>query len=300
MFKEEGGILDLMPIAESEYAVIEKRDMKIFDNIKDVYEQTKKFSGARKIIGDWSLTKVENVNFEIISPYIEGKKVLEIGCGRGYMTVLLSLKASVVAFDISRHCLEYAKELDNLGNNVSYFRGNAYSVPFESDTFDIVVATEVLEHLPGLDKAMREINRVVKRGGLVVASVPNTMMYLYPEVLCYLCLTAKGRKYLVGRMRRQIDDKGQYHRPFLPLQFRRLFENYGFEVIRHRTSMCYFYRPPYDWAILWGDMNCPSVTKGIVKLIIRGTDLMLDRELPMIKWFGTRQHILARKVTTHD
>jgi hypothetical protein len=144
--------------------------------------------------------------------------------------------------------------------------------------------------------ATTEINRVLKNGGVVIASVPNTLMFFYPLVFSLMCIRKGGLKHLTGLIRREVDESpGQYHRPFLPKQFKTLFEKNGFKVLRHRTSMCYFWRFPYDRVILWGDKFCSLITKLIVKLVIKATDLPLDKEFPVIKWFGARQHILAKK-----
>jgi ubiquinone/menaquinone biosynthesis C-methylase UbiE/uncharacterized protein YbaR (Trm112 family) len=297
ILQEKEGILNLLPSQRGEHAEIEDRDLEIFDDIKALYEKINQFRGARKIIGDWSLTKIENTNFELTKPYLlEGVKVLEVGCGRGYSTALISQITSIAVFDISKSSLDYAKELGNFGNNVFYFQGNVYSIPFEAETFDIVIATEVLEHLPALDKAMREINRVLKSGGLVIASVPNTIMYLYPLVLL-MHLIRRGRlRHLIGLIRREVDESPrQYHRPFLPKQFRGLFEESGFKVLKHRTSMLYFWRFPYEQLILYGDRLCPGLTRYLVRLFIKWTDLTLDKEFPLIKWLGARQHILVQK-----
>ncbi len=298
IYDEKEGILNLLPSDKGEHTEIEERDIQVFDDIRGLYKKINQFQGARKIVGDYSLTKIEDTNFELIKPYLDGKKVLEVGCGRGYLTALMSRSASVAAFDISKGSLEYARELGNLDSNVFSFQGNVYSIPFEAETFDIVVATEVLEHLPGLDKAMKEIHRVLKKDGTVVASVPNTIMYFYPVVLLFYLRKVSSCKRLLKLIKRQTDaSPDQYHRPFLPRQFRNLFEKNGFEVTKQRTSILYFWRVPYEQIILWGDRHFPTIMKYLVKLIIRSGDVILDREIPLVKWIGTRQHILARKVT---
>lgn len=301
IFQENDDILNLLPSEKGEYAEIEERDIQAFD-IKGLYEKINQFWGARKIIGDWSLTKIEDTNFELIKPHLESTKVLEVGSGRGYLTALISQFTSVAAFDISRGCLDYAKELGNFGDNVFYFQGNVYSIPFEAETFDIVVATEVLEHLPGLDKAMTEINRVLRTGGIVIASVPNAIMHFYPLVLLIHLRKQSSRKHFIRLIRRETDENtslGPYDRPFLPKQFRKLFEESGFKVLKHRTSMLYFWRFPYEQIILYGDRHCPVVTRWLVNLMIKSSDVLFDRGFPLIKWFGARQHILAKKVAAY-
>ena len=296
-FDRKGGILNLLPSEKSEHADIEGKNIQAYDDIKSRYEKIRQFRGARKIIADWSLTKIENTNFELVKPYIEGKNVLEIGCGRGYLSALVAQITGVAAFDISRGSLNYAKELGNFGDNVFYFQGNVYSIPFEAETFDIVIAAEVLEHLAGPDRAMREINRVLKVGGIVIASVPNMIMYFSPLVL--LTSFEKIRHPLTTfrtYIKRQSDESPrQYDRPFLPTQFSKLFKESGFKVIKHKTSMLNFWLFPCKQIILYGDKRCPAITRWLVKLIIKSSDVVFDREFPIVKWFGTRQHILAKK-----
>jgi ubiquinone/menaquinone biosynthesis C-methylase UbiE len=64
---------------------------------------------------------------------------------------------------------------------LSFFIGSAYSLPFESDSFDLIVCSEVLEHLHEYNDAIKEIHRVLKPGGKFYASVPAS----WPEKICW-------------------------------------------------------------------------------------------------------------------
>jgi SAM-dependent methyltransferase len=65
-------------------------------------------------------------------------------------------------------------------------RGSAYALPFEDGTFDRVVAAEVLEHLPQDERAMAELFRVLKPGGLIAVTVPRWG----PELVCWALSSA--------------------------------------------------------------------------------------------------------------
>jgi len=61
-------------------------------------------------------------------------------------------------------------------------RANALSLPFPDGCFDVVIASEVLEHIPEDLVAMREIARVLRPGGMVAVTVPRR----FPERLCWI------------------------------------------------------------------------------------------------------------------
>jgi SAM-dependent methyltransferase len=72
------------------------------------------------------------------------------------------------------------------GARARVVRGTAYDLPFADDSFDRVVAAEVLEHLPQDERAMRELFRVLKPGGLVAVTVPRWG----PELVCWALSSA--------------------------------------------------------------------------------------------------------------
>ncbi len=276
--------------------------------MRETYEIIKNFVGARKFIADWSLTKIEDTNLKLFE-YVRKKsdlKILEIGSGRGYFCNRFNEeypKNKYFVIEYEAYNLEYGFKLGFFDGALFASLGSVYSLPFENDQFDIVVASEVLEHLKHLDLALFEINRVLKANGYVVASVPNSLMYLYPfplMVSLYQSLRhykddEKGFKLLMKRLKRLADDNsnGIYHRPFLPFQFRNLFKKYNYNIIKHLSSILYFYSPPFSNII---EKHPNSLTiKFLTKRIIKISDLLLEKDVPLVKHIGIRQHILAKK-----
>ncbi|MCW3787441.1 class I SAM-dependent methyltransferase [Plebeiibacterium sediminum] len=102
------------------------------------------------------------------------EKVLELGCGTGYFTQeIIQTKAQVVAIDISPDLLSIARK-NITDSNVSFCEENAYKMTFDNDYFDSVIGSSVLHHLD-IDKAIAEIHRVLKVGGVVAFTEPNMM-----------------------------------------------------------------------------------------------------------------------------
>ncbi len=102
-----------------------------------------------------------------------GKKVLEIGCGCG--TDLLQFAragAEVYGIDLSKHSVELARKRFNLyGLKAEVNDGDGENLPFHAEQFDLVYSWGVLHHTPNPPKAVMEIYRVLKRGGLIKAMV---------------------------------------------------------------------------------------------------------------------------------
>jgi SAM-dependent methyltransferase len=75
-------------------------------------------------------------------------------------------------------------------------RGSVYQLPFPDESFDCVIISEVLEHLHEDQRALREISRVLKQGGVLAASVPREG----PEALCW-ALSKRYRNTPGGHVR---------------------------------------------------------------------------------------------------
>ncbi|MBI4145222.1 class I SAM-dependent methyltransferase [Candidatus Woesearchaeota archaeon] len=103
----------------------------------------------------------------------DGDKVLEVGCGSGYVLNLIN-RGELYGIDISKTAIEWAKRKLSAKPNVKHLSAQpAERMKFANDTFDVVFCSEVIEHVPNPRKLAEEICRVVKPGGRVVFTFPN-------------------------------------------------------------------------------------------------------------------------------
>jgi SAM-dependent methyltransferase len=129
-------------------------------------------------------------------PVAAGDRVLDMGCGAGrHAFALFRRGADVVALDLDEAELKdvagmFAAMREQgevpAGATAQAVRGSAYALPFEDETFDRVVAAEVLEHLPQDERAMSELFRVLRPGGLLAVTVPRWG----PELVCWALSSA--------------------------------------------------------------------------------------------------------------
>lgn len=94
-------------------------------------------------------------------------KILDIGCGEGKIWQLFP-DLKVTGLDFSQENLKKAKKY------VTPVLGNAEKLPFKDNSFDMVLATEILEHVINPDRLLTETDRVLKRGGNAIITFPNT------------------------------------------------------------------------------------------------------------------------------
>lgn len=115
--------------------------------------------------------------YAIAREFIKNKRVLDIACGEGYGSFLLSeMSATVTGIDINSKTIENAK-LKYRKNNLTYLVGNAENIPAQHAEFDVVVSFETLEHIYKHDKMLSELKRVLKPGGLLIISTPDKLIY---------------------------------------------------------------------------------------------------------------------------
>ena len=111
------------------------------------------------------------------------EKALEVGYGAG--AVLLTLAPNVRelhGIDLDAEPGPVMKMLDTKGFSADLRKGSVYELPYEAETFDLVVCYSVFEHLHEYERALEEVRRVLKPGGLFLLGMPavnRTMSRLF-------------------------------------------------------------------------------------------------------------------------
>jgi SAM-dependent methyltransferase len=104
---------------------------------------------------------------------LDGKAILDAGCGSGYNLELISREwhpKEVCAFDFMPEQVELARQR---GLPANIFVGDITDIDLPSERFDIIFINGVLHHVPRWRVGLREINRVLKPGGLLLIREPN-------------------------------------------------------------------------------------------------------------------------------
>jgi ubiquinone/menaquinone biosynthesis C-methylase UbiE len=116
---------------------------------------------------------------------VQGLRVLEVACGRGgFVRELARAGAQVSGCDFSMSALAVAQARIarlNDGARADLIQGDAQSLPFGSESFDLIVSCETIEHVPNVRSALREMWRVARRGAKLFLTTPNyaNLMGLY-------------------------------------------------------------------------------------------------------------------------
>lgn len=140
----------------------------------NTYKKTQLDSFTKTTISQDRLKRLLGGSFDIL----QGKDVLEAGCGAGRFTeILLQNKANVFAIDLST---AVEANYDNCGSYPDYFvcQADIARLPANQENFDIVICIGVIQHTPDPEKTISALCSYVKPGGLLVI---DHYTYGYPE-----------------------------------------------------------------------------------------------------------------------
>lgn len=114
--------------------------------------------------------------YRFAASLVEDRRVLDVACGEGYGTAMLAGAGatSAIGVDLDDASVEHAKARYGL----DFQSADVTRLPFEDESFDLVVSFETIEHVKDPEAMLAELRRVLTPSGLLVISTPNNDEYL--------------------------------------------------------------------------------------------------------------------------
>jgi len=188
--------------------------------------------------------------------------LIELGCGPGFYSSRLAQRypeISVIGVDRSPSQLSWAREKRNALrlNNCQFQSDNVLELSHGDDSFDVLIASRLFTVLPNRRRAVAEMYRVLRPGGLAIHVLPThtwrfwTTLTLIPAGFQYIfagpgaiaawpSAATKQSKSLWYKLKRFLGRHGEHgnmlseHWLFHPIRWRRTFRRDGFEIIEER------------------------------------------------------------------
>ena len=130
---------------------------------------------AYHLHSSWPIRLIEKLRVQSILRSLRGKengRILEIGCGAG--NVLEKVEAvKRVGVDFSMRMAQRTRERLRAGGTLWVLQADGQALPFQDQSFDGILCTEILEHVENPDLLLEEIHRVALPNAAVALSIPN-------------------------------------------------------------------------------------------------------------------------------
>lgn len=134
---------------------------------------------------------LDDLEVDLIAPYVRDADVLEVGCGTGLLLRRVAPMARTArGLDLSEGMLARAR-----ARGLDVRQGDACALPYEDASFDVVYSFKVLAHVREIDRALMEVRRVLRPGGVAALEFYN------PWSLRYLAKRAAGAQPIAENVR---------------------------------------------------------------------------------------------------
>lgn len=158
---------------------------------KSYIEHFKNLSSPLRVLDEKSRNIKSEKIISVINDFSRRNKLdtkqlncLDVGCSGGLITVNLSNHfKSVVGLDTDKNAISLAEKKYNK-KNLNFVIGSGLNIPYEDESFDVIICNQVYEHVPDYKKLFLEIHRVLKKGGFCYLSAVNK--YVLIEVHYHL------------------------------------------------------------------------------------------------------------------
>ena len=211
-------------------------------------------------------------------PNLDGLKVLDLGCGEGRHSISIWMQqaAQVIGLDMSHSDMLTARSRkgdfavsETGAHQLNFVQASGLNLPFADATFDVVICSEVLEHIHDYRAMLDEIKRVLITGGVFAMSVPRAG----PEWLCWK-LSSEYHNVPGGHVR--IFDARQLNREIEALGMYRYARHFAHGLHSpYWWLKCLFWNSAddnvlvkaYHRLLVWDLMRKPALTRALERLL---------------------------------
>ena len=172
-------------------------------------------------------SRYQKIREFIFSRFKEGMKIADLGSGSSSWN---TAKLPVTAIDINEEMIQYGKKIGTIKDSVT--ADLEKPLPIAKEKFDFVVMSEVIEHLAEPKKQLQEANRILKKGGFLVVTVPldtplSPWQILF-EIGCFIRGDVMGNNYFKKRC--------GHVQHFSVFSISELLEKNGFKVVEKNIT----------------------------------------------------------------
>jgi ubiquinone/menaquinone biosynthesis C-methylase UbiE len=218
---------------------------------------------------------------------LEGKRILDCGCGCGeYLKVMEQYSENISG--IEYEAAKVQRYYDAGGDRNKVRVGNVEQLEFEDNTFDFVFMNEVLDHVADQERALGEVSRVLKPGGVLAIFTPNRF---YPFETHGVGLKANGRDIshlwpFIPWIPLSVGNRlfTYYARNYWPWELKRLVRGAGLGVVEQG----------YAWQTFENNTHRLPRVLALVAPVLRKLARLLEMT-PVLKMFGVSLLVIARK-----
>lgn len=191
---------------------------------EDLYDT---FARSWNPIRRWVHTKRFNIIHDLVNKYYQkGDMIIDLACGNCNWN---KDRLPVIGIDISESMLNYALGCGRLSK---FYQGDITKTNLPENMAEIIIATEIIEHLKSPTDFLLEIKRLLKEEGIIIASVPyDTFFSLWRPLFKINCLISG---YILGK--KYFRNNGGHINLYSPKKIRRLFLQNGFKILELKNN----------------------------------------------------------------
>jgi 2-polyprenyl-3-methyl-5-hydroxy-6-metoxy-1,4-benzoquinol methylase len=276
----------------------------IINSSCDKNAATGKFSKTHLVLKKETLKAFYANNPRIFNSYfkttMDKAVILDLGCGESFgMENWIKGCGEYHGVDLSLESLGRARKYlpKKEFPNTNFYCDEVKSDYFPDNFADFIICSEVIEHLDDPHGVVNYCHDKLNPGGILSISTPCSSCYFYPSYLLPSLVVAPVRWYKLINAHKYWEEALKWHPGLRPSQFKKMVSAGNFEILEHFSCIWYYASPARTSMRISSLLEKMGLTVHLkyYKKYIEMMESICDNKLPLLKFIGTRQFIVARK-----